>query len=661
MAAGLSYELYLSDKKRGYLRTATRGGNGRCAEIVWGSIVKEGRRQAIIGRHGKPEEVCSVSQFADSITPDVKAQEFYNAYLLPDGRHLPAERIAEYVANVEVLNAVETALKSRQGARRALGNSARRVLAGLTDAANKLDRCTFPHSLPTVERRMRDVIRRYHAEGYMAFVHKNYTNKHAAKVDTKEKESVLIKLISLPNNYDNEQVCLLYDQFANAMGWKTITASDVGVFRKKHHLTIYAGRRGETAFRSTQSMQVKRSAPSHPLYYWTADGWNVELLYQEATTDKNGHSVTTYHNRLWVVVVLDACEKYPIGYAIGEYETTELIREAFRNAANHTAALFGQRYRAHQLQTDHHSSSKQLAPMYSLLADKYTPARVKNAKAKVVEPYFLHLNKKYCQFMPNWSGFGVTSKKDSQPNVDYLNKFRHSFPDREEVERQIRAIMEAERSVKREGYLAKWGSTPDADRLPLRTEDYLYYFGAETGRKNLLQGSGLQPTIGGVRRDYDCFDIRFREHYGVQWTVRYDPADLCEALAVNDDGTLRFLLKEKYVQPMALRDRKEGDAAALAEVNGFNKVLEAYVTECNTGVDDTVRQVVNGNPQLNDTLTKLLLVDSRGQHKDVVNATRARRRRQLETVSAEELEAAPVLIAAAGVREEEGESIYSMM
>ena len=153
--------------------------------------------------------------------------------------------------------------------------------------------------------------------------------------------------------------------------------------------------------------------------------------------------------------------------------------------------------------------------------------------------------------------------------------------------------------------------------------------------------------------------MRFREHYGVQWTVRYDPDDLNEALATNDDGTLRFVLKEKYVQPMALRERKEGDAEALTEVARYNRMLEATITERRSASYERVQELVSEHPELNDTLTKLLLVDSRGQHKDERNAGRARKMIQEATV--EDLEAVPVLITRAGEEVEETESIYNMM
>ncbi len=654
MAAGLSYKTYENDRQRRYLQTANRACYGNGVEIIWGSIAKEGRRAAIVARHGKPEDVCSVSQFADSIGPDAKAQQFYNDYLLPDGRHLPAERIVEYTANVEVLNAIICGLADWKGRKRSLGGSVRGLLANLTDSANKLNRVQFPHTLPSNERRMRDAIARYKSEGYMAFVHKNFTNKHAAKVNDEVKESLMTELLSDPRNLDNEQIRSLYNIIADKMDWKPITASAVGWWRNKLDLVSYAGRRGETALRNSRMMQVKRVAPSYPLYYWTADGWDVELLFQETRTDKKGHATTTYHNRPTVVVVLDPCEKYPIGYAIGDHETPELIKEAMRNAVNHTAELFGQRYRAHQLQTDHYAI-KTMAGVYGAVADKHTPARVKNAKAKIVEPYFNSINKQYCQLMPNWSGFGLTSKKDSQPNVDYINKHRHLFPDREACYAQVRRIVEMERAAKRERYMKRWADLPVESRLEMSTADYLYQFGSTTGNKNLLEGSGIRPTIGGVVRDYDCFDVQFREYYGTRWTVLYDPDNLREALAVNDDGSLRFVLQEKYVQPMALAERKESDSEQLAAVNQFNKRLEQRIIDRRAKTGKKVQELFCDNPKLDDTLTKMLIVDSRGQHKNRRNDHRLERQTKHTDYTDIAAELAPVLVLTNGQLEEETE------
>ena len=75
----------------------------------------------------------------------------------------------------------------------------------------------------------------------------------------------------------------------------------------------------------------------------------------------------------------------------------------------------------HQLQSDNYGIAS-LTPFYSAMAHLHTPAAVGNAKSKIIEPYFMYLNKNYCQTQPNWSGFGITSKKDNQPNTEFLDK-----------------------------------------------------------------------------------------------------------------------------------------------------------------------------------------------------------------------------------------------
>ena len=106
--------------------------------------------------------------------------------------------------------------------------------------------------------------------------------------------------------------------------------------------------------------------------------------------------------------------KYPIGYAVGTHETPELIQAALRNAAKHTRELFGKMYKAHQIQSDNYAIKKMM-PFYEAMADKVTPARERSAKAKPIEPYFGQINKKWCQLLNNWSGFGITSDREKQP------------------------------------------------------------------------------------------------------------------------------------------------------------------------------------------------------------------------------------------------------
>ena len=247
---------------------------------------------------------------------------------------------------------------------------------------------------------------------------------------------------------------------------------------------------------------MRRRAPEWPLQYWTLDGWDVELAFR----DKRPGKATTYTNRVTMVVVLDACCKYPIGYAVGLHETPALIREALRVAHRHTESLFGQMMRAQQIQSDNYAI-KTLSPLYGVSARLVTPAAVGNAKAKIIEPWFKYFNKKYCQLQTNWTGFGVTSRRELQPNAEALAARRASFPDFDGVCAQVVAMLEQERAELRERYLKAWDAMPTERRLPLSMPDYLTAYGETTGRTNLLRGSGITMQIDGRVYEYGYFAV----------------------------------------------------------------------------------------------------------------------------------------------------------
>lgn len=606
----LSESNYRQLASRQSVQVVRRGCLNTPALVAYDSIPQRFRR-VIESKIGDPYKAARINQVESHIQTNQVASELFENYKLSDGRYLPSDTRREYYANAIILDAIHRLIADKRAKRHAMGGRSRRAWDQISEAVMELDRTKYPHNLPANPRRLEERYKTYMQDGPESLIHKNFQNRNAAKVDDQVKESFLMELLADPRNLDNEQIRGLYNQVAEKMQWKKITAGTVGIWRDKMEATVYAGRRGSVAFSNAKAMQVKRSAPTAPLYFLTLDGWDVELLYQKT---ENGR--TTFHHRPTVVIVLDPSIKYPLGYAVGTHETPELIKAALRNSVRHTAELFGQLYRAHQIQSDRYSI-KQLSPYYETLADKVTPARAKNAKAKVIEPYFGYLNKTYCQLMPNWSGFGITSDKDKQPNIEFLNKYRHEFPDFDGVVKQVESIIMRERASKVAAYVQSWNALESASKLELPQANYLLYFGETTGHTNMLRGTGLHPTINGITRDYDSFDLSFREHASVRWQVMYDPEDLSKVLAVNEDQSLRYVLEEKYVQPMALADRKPGDSDQLQRVREYNKALEGKVIETRSKSAELVRATLASNPALEDTtLRKLLIVDSKGQHKN---------------------------------------------
>lgn len=574
-------------------------------------------------RHPDLQEVANAKSFLDEIVPDGVAMNFYAEYRVDDARGLSYEKQTEYSNNAAILEAFRQRLLKADSHRLRQSYSRIKKTEFWARAAKTLPRIAdkFPHSLPENPRRLQEKFNEFFRDGkprYEVLVTGKFGTRNRAIIETDEQKSLLIKLMADHRNFDNEQVVRFYNLIAEKIGWKTITIKTVRRYKERYALITSAGRLGAKEFYNNVAMQAKRRAPVLPLYMWSLDGWVCELLFQE-NVDGN----TTYHNRLIVEVVLDPCTNYPIGYAIGRQEDADLIKEALRNAVNHTAELFGSRFRAHQVQSDRFAI-KTMTPFYNVVGAEFTPAKVGNAKSKPIERYFGTINKRYGQMFHNWSGFGITSDKKKQPNADAINALKKQFPDEAGCRQQIVFIIESERVAKREEYLKRWAQVPQERRLPLSDEQYLLTFGEETGYKNALEGSGLKVKLLGERHAYDCFDLRFRQYAHIRWNVKYDPDNLDHVLAVNDDGTLRFMLERKYVQPMAKIERTEEDVKQLSRIAEFNGRLEKDAIRQITEASQTTTQLIKDNPQLQDTLARLLISDSAGQHKQHLQAHRRR-------------------------------------
>ena len=624
---------------RGKITQARRGCLGSVALVEVESLPKA--VQVEVHRRFPDLQAASESKlFTDSVVLNGEAAAFYASYKIDGVRGLSKEKQTLYTNDASIMDAFKVLLSRSDSAHRKAGRAKVNRGEFWQRAASALPRIceVYEHNLPENARRLQQKYNDYLKGGkrnYEVFITQKFQNANASAIQGEDQEALLVKLISDPRNLDCEQVASLYNVVAEKMGWRLIKAGTVRTWREKYDLETAASRLGKGEFYNQRALQVSRRKPSSPMLLWSLDGWDVELYYQ-----KSENGVTTYHNRLVLEVVVDAYNNYPIGFAIGERETAELIRAALQNAMNHTQELFGERLRVDEIQSDHYAM-KAMEPIYVLCADKFVPARVGNAKSKPIERYFGTLNKTYCQLMPNWSGFGITSDKRKQPNSDFLNMMRKQFPDREGVIRQITEIIGLERKAKREAYVSGISKLRKELRRPLGVEQYLLAFGEQTGYKNALEGSGLNVRILGERRQYDTRDLNFRKYSHVRWNIRYDKDHLEQVLAVNDEGDLRFVLEQKYVQPMALADRQAGDAEQLALIGQANKQLEQHVVNTLADKHEKVEVLFRQNPQLGNVLTRALLVDSRGQHKDNRKALQLEQPRLVVTEPEERLEASP--------------------
>lgn len=629
----IGYEAYLSRARRieGFRLREGRGpGNDALVDLKY---LDANEQNALMKKLGKPYTAKNPLEYIYQYDNDIYA--WFDSYRFADDTALKPEQVEQYTVNACVLKATiklrqnrESSLAMRNSSMRGLWSSITKDVAHFKTILKAQGKPT--HTLPTSQDKLKAKLIAFISEqGNHTLIDGRNKNQSAVKVSKAEQRKLLEELIKQHQNLDNAQIAKLYNTVAAKVeGWKAITAQTVANRSKAIDIYTYSGRRGATALRNNKLQQIKRKPPTMPLTYWTLDGWDVELAFQQKTTNAKGHNVTTYHNRPAVVVVLDRVRgfNYPVGYAVGDHETPELIREALKNAVNHTHELFGTRYRTHQIQSDRYGNGN-LTPFYEGLSDYYTPARAHNSKTKAIEPYFKFLNKQCQLFYPgNWTGFGVKSNEESQPNDEYLNKIRHNFPTRESCYEQVRQLIDYERQTKAEAYCQAYAELPETDRKEITTEEYLRFFGHTHSHTRRLHHDGFNPTLLGEQRFYESFDIRFRELAYMDWAVMYDPENLDEILVLNAksdpskrlleiEGTHRFLLQSRHIQPEALYDRQPGDAEALARTNNFNKQVEDTIVQRTADNMKDLRQLFT-RPELEGTLAKLLLVDSKGCHKE---------------------------------------------
>ena len=596
-----------------------RGSLGIDALVLFSSLSREWKDN-ITAKFGSPKEEIKKSWFAQHYEFDRKAKEFYLAHRYGDKneKKIDLALVEKFSFNASMLNTVIKMKTNRKAYAKALGVTSLDIWQSLSNDVNAFRE--VPHTLPSNKDSLRRKVTKFQKEKYASLLGR-LANNNANKVISKEQTALLDELIKFHNGLDNEQIARFYNIVANKMNWKPITAGTVANRKKKIRLSAHAGRKGAKSLKNNLLMQVKRKRPSTPMLYWTLDGWDVELMYQETQLNKNNHKVTTYTNRPTAVIVLDPHNNYPIGYAIGTNETPELIKKALQNAIQHVKHLFGEFYMPYQLQSDNYQK-KNLTPLYKAITKHYTPAEVGNAKTKVIEPYFDTINKTRCKLLRNWSGYGIAGGSKNQPNVEYINKIKKSFPTKIECFNQIESIIIAERADKVAVYTQNWLNTKEEYKQIMTLNSYLLNFGSQTGYTNKLKGDGLTLTIEGKKYTYDSFDVNFRHQASLDWIIYYDTNDLSQVLAVSKCGSERFILEEKYVQPMALADRKEGDAEKLQQVFDYNKTIHTGIIEEQIENFNVLDPFFEDNPILEHTMAKLLITDSNGQHK--IHKSRAR-------------------------------------
>ena len=607
---------------RHHIRVVRRGCKGTPALVDWQSMPQEIKRR-IEGIIGNPNDVAKQECMLRNIVEhrranckDIEAWDYFASVRGADGRMLEREKVEKLTNSARILAAIGECLdlikqaatmrKQRFSVLREFERFAYNVAYEMSD---------YPSTLPTNADRLYRRWKDYSVYGYSCLVHGLTGKEGNRKRDNKEEiEALVSELVASGAKLSDTMVAKL-----SATLGVEIDRRRVQEVRKKNEVVNMAGREGKRKVMNNAMMQVDRIKPSQPMLMWCSDGWDAELYYQDERSR---------YNRLNMVVVVDTFNCYPMGYAIGERECGQLISEAYRDAINHAELLFGEAVMPHQIQSDNYAV-KMMTPYYSAICREFTPAKVGNAKDKVIEQYFRSIQTNL-QLLPNYSGHNITAK--TQPNDDWLNAHAKDFPTREGVIRQLEALISIERANKREELMKAWDERDTSKVELLDRCKYLAQFG-EKSRGNMLTPNGIKLIREGVEYKFECRDIRMREQRGERWTICFDLRNMNYAAAVSEDGRTMYQLEAKKKVHMALADRTEEDERILAGYGEFNSRLIKHIGEERAKRQEIARGYIERH-QLSGTYAARLLTEN-GNHKDLAWAER---KRLAEAAEAEEVE-----------------------
>lgn len=548
----------------------------------------------------------------------LESYDYFSKLTDRNGKLLKEEQVRKMWNSSKIMLAIDSVLEIHKR----VGHGVRRQGFSMTKEFDAFIRAIdyelvgYENSLPTTSRRLMNKYKEWKEQGDVVFVH-GLLGQEGNRTKNVEDVEAIKSLVSELVAKGNQLSDVMIEQILATAGI-LVDRRRIGEIRRENEMVNAPQRKGMKHYDNTYKMQVDRKRPSQPMLMWVSDGWDAELYYD------NGKSK---YNRLNIVMVIDAYNDYIMGYAIGERECSELIIEAYRDAIYHAEALFGIPLMPWQIQSDNYAK-KSLLPYYSAICKDYTPARVGNAKEKVIEQYFRTIQSKL-QLLPNYSGHNITAKK--QLNEDFLNMNAKNglIPDRDGVIRQLQALVEVERAEKRAALYRGWDERVKEKVIMLDRGKYLLQFG-EKSRGNMLTPNGLKLIREGKEYKYECFDIRMREMRGERWTICYDMKNMNNVLAVSEDRRSMFVLEAKEKVAMCIADVTEEDVRVLNSIGAFNKRLTAHVTTKRVRNQELAEGYISKH-QLEGTLAGRLLTDGRGQHKDLKSAERAERLRVIES------------------------------
>jgi hypothetical protein len=542
--------------------------------------LKDKYQELVVRRFGDPYTYVHNQAIKQYLKVDIKAKDFFTLYRTDSGQTLSKEKIQQYVSCANWLNLLIEVDNNWSKCKHLLSMSSKTELYEAVLKIFIAEEIKLPHKYQPLLRK----VSRYKAEGYAGIISKKLDNTNSKKVKGELNTALLLEMIGHPAQYDDTFISIKYNKFAEVAGHKTITPVTVGNYRKEHLTFIQGSRQGNKVWYNNSGKSTPQERPSAPLLLINSDDNELDLYFQEVKIGKDGKTRHSHYFRPVLIVVTDAFNDYPLGWAVGDSATKALVHAAYLNAANHVRELTGGRYFWHEIKTDRWGIDRQAkndwSQWFSAQA-RFTPTLLGNSRGKVIEQSFGKNwgNKLKEMFPKHYSGHNITSKSKVNPEWIELNK--KNFPSSDQAASYVAAFMNEMRQLKdkhsgktrQQMWLDAFETMQENKKRLISDEQHLMLLGydhinSHTRRmeSNTITNKGLTPTINECQYIFEIPKEQYLNTLGMKVNIKYDPYDMNRVLAVSQDEKIRMVCESFEKMPMAHADWDERTEQRLNEI-----------------------------------------------------------------------------------------------
>ena len=211
-------------------------------------------------------------------------------------------------------------MNDRTAKRRVLGGRTTKIWESIATVIQELPKHTYPHSLPTNVRRLKEKLRNYRKNSYISLIHKGFCNKNSEKINNDAQMWLLSRWADRINKVANiKQLLHEYNSKAETEAWKKLE-DEKAIFNFLNHKEIkplwYGHRYGELKAKEKYTYHHSTKLPSMRDSLWYSDGTKLNYFY----LDEDGKIATCQ-----VYEVMDAYSEVFLGYHISKTEDSEQL------------------------------------------------------------------------------------------------------------------------------------------------------------------------------------------------------------------------------------------------------------------------------------------------------------------------------------------------